>query len=123
MQRQTKLLEVPEIGGGDMLFALKDIIYTPESPRKKEPFTVKGKVGLFGIPFLAPIWVIARVTYPERWWEEIIPVIGSPTVGEGQMAIGGDFEINFPQGFDREGEFILEVEVHAGPTYTIDKIT
>ncbi|MBA7542148.1 hypothetical protein ES705_34467 [subsurface metagenome] len=120
MQRQTKLLEAPEFGGG--LFSLKDIIY-PETIRKGEPFMVKGKVELFSLPFLAPIWVIARVTAPETWWEHYIPIWGSPTVGEGQMAIGGDFEITFPKGFDREGEFVLEVEAHAGPTYAIDKIT
>lgn len=119
-QRRALPFEAPE---GGILFTLKDITYTPEAPRKDEPFTVKGKVELFGIPFLAPVWVIAKVTYPERWWEEIIPIIGSPTVGEGQMALGGDFEINFPKGFDREGEFLLEVEVHAGPTYTLDSIT
>ncbi|GAJ07153.1 unnamed protein product, partial [marine sediment metagenome] len=80
-------------------------------------------VELFGLPFLAPAWVIAKVTYPERWWEEIIPIIGSPTVGESQLAMGGDFEITFPKGFDREGEFTLKVEVHPGPTYTMDSIT
>jgi len=118
-RREVELFEAPK----DLLFSLKDITYTPETPRKKEAFTVKGKVELFGIPFLAPIWVIAKVTYPEEWWEEIIPIIGSPTVGEGQMALGGDFEITFPRGFEREGEFPLDVEAHAGPTYTIDKIT
>ena len=99
MQRRVSLFEAPE----GVLFTLKDISYTPEMPRMKEPFTVMGKVELFGLPFLAPVWVVAKVTYPEKWWEEIIPIIGSPTVGEGQMAIGGDFKINFPKGFDREG--------------------
>lgn len=106
-----------------IFFTLKDVIYTPESPRLKQPFTVKGKVELFKIPFLAPVWVQARVTYPEKWWEEIVPIIGSPTIGEGTTALGGNFEITFPKGFDREGEFALSVEVYAGPTYTIDKMT
>ncbi|GAH73321.1 unnamed protein product, partial [marine sediment metagenome] len=104
-----------------LLFTLKDVLYVPETPRLDEPFTVKGKVELFGIPFYAPIWVQARVTYPERWWEEIIPIIGSPTVVEGAMVVGSDFEITFPKGFNREGEFALEVLVYAGPTYSIDK--
>ena len=116
--QQVKLLDTE-----NLLFSLKDVTYSPESPRMKQPFTVTGKVELFGIPFLAPIWVIARVTYPEKWWEEIIPIIGSPIVGEGEMALGGDFEITFPRGFDREGEFTLGVEVHPGPTYTVDSIT
>lgn len=119
MQREVKLFEMP----GNILFSLKEITYTPTAPRMKEVFTVKGKVELFGIPFVAPIWMIAKVTYPEEWWEEIIPIWGSPTVGEGQMALGGDFEIAFSKGFDREGEFTLAVEVHAGPTYTLDSIT
>ncbi|GAI87688.1 unnamed protein product [marine sediment metagenome] len=105
-----------------ILFTLKDIIY-PETIRKSEPFTVKGKIELFSIPFLAPIWVIAKVTAPEIWWEHYIPIWGSSTVGEGTFAIGGDFKIEFPRGFDREGEFTLEVEAHMGPTYTMDAIT
>ena len=113
---------LPSIAPEGMFFSLKPITY-PEIIRKGEPFIVRGKVELFGIPFLAPIWVIAKVTAPETWWEHYIPIWGSPTVGEGQMAVGGDFEITFPRGFDREGEFSLEVEVHGGPTYTMDSIT
>lgn len=118
MQEQAELSTVK-----DILFTLKDITYTPETLRLKQPFTVKGKIELFKIPFLAPIWVQVRVTYPEAWWEEIIPVIGSPTITEGAMVIGGDFEVTFPRGFDREGEFILEVNAYAGPTYSIDTMT
>jgi len=122
-QRRTRLPELPEFGQGDMLFTLKDITYTPSMPRKNVPFTVTGKIELFGIPYMLPIWVVAKVTYPEEWWEEIIPIWGSPTVGEGQTALGGDFEIKFPRGFDREGEFALDVEAHLGPTFTVDKMT
>ena len=122
-QRQTRLPAMPEFGGDGMLFTLKTITYSPETPRLEEPFVVKGKVELFGIPFLAPLWVIAKVTAPETWWEHYIPIWGSPTVGEGQLALGGDFEITFPKGFDREGEFSLKVEVHLGPTFTLDSIT
>ncbi|MBA7644246.1 hypothetical protein ES703_51988 [subsurface metagenome] len=118
MQRRALPFEAPE----GALFSLKDVSYT-ETPRLKEPFTVKGKIELFKIPFVAPIWVIAKVTYPERWWEEIIPIIGGPTISEGATVFGGNFEITFPRGFDREGEFILEVEAYAGPTFSIDKMT
>jgi len=114
---------LPTIAPEGILFTLKDISYAPEAPRMNEPYIVSGKVNLLGIPFLAPVWVIAKVTYPEEWWEEIIPIWGSPTRSEGQMAFGGDFDISFPKGFDREGEFTLEVEVHAGPTYTVNKMT
>jgi len=120
MQKRAELFELPQ---GNLLCTLKDITYTPESPRMKEPFTVRGKVELLKIPFVMPIWVLAKVTYPEEWWEELIPIWGSPTVGESQTALGGDFEINFPKGFEREGEFALDVEVHAGPTFSLDKIT
>ncbi|HUV56171.1 MAG TPA: hypothetical protein VMV84_02955 [Dehalococcoidales bacterium] len=122
MQQPTKLIEIPEPGNGDLLFTLKDITI-PESPRLKQPFTVKGKVELFKIPFLAPIWVRAKVTYPEAWWEEIVPIIGAPTVIESDIAIGSDFEISFPRGFAREGEFVLEVEAYAGPTFSVAEIT
>ena len=114
---------MPEIKAPEgVVFTLKDLTYSPEQPREKEPFTVKGKIELFKIPFVTPIWVQAKVTYPERWWEEVIPIIGSPTVAEGATVFGGNFEIKFPKGFDREGEFILEVSVYLGPTYSIDSI-
>lgn len=116
MQRPAKLFEAPEIGGNNMLFSLKEIIHTPEAPKMGEAFTVRGKVELFGIPFLAPVWVIATVTYPEQWWE----VIGSPSIAEGTLVIGGDFEISFPRGFEREGEYSLEVALYGGPTYGME---
>ncbi|GAH29337.1 unnamed protein product, partial [marine sediment metagenome] len=74
-----------------ILFTLKDIAYIPEAPKMDEPFTIKGKVDLLKIPFLAPIWVTATVTYPETFWEEIIPIWGSPRVSEMSMVIGGNF--------------------------------
>ena len=123
MQQPGKLIEMPEFGEGDILFTLKDVTYTPDRPRLKVPFAVKGKLELFKIPFLAPIWVRAKVTYPEAFWEEIIPIIGAPTVIESDVAIGSDFEINFPRGFDREGEFVLDVEAYAGPTFSVAKMT
>jgi len=107
----------------DILFTLKEITYTPERPRLKDPFTVKGKVEFLKLPFVTPIWVIITATYPERWWEEIIPIIGSPQVREMATVIGGDFEITFAKGFDREGDFGLAVRVYAGPTFPIDKVT
>jgi len=121
--QKRELFEMPEFAQGEMFFSLKDIISTPETPKMNEPFTVKGKVELLKIPFLAPVWVIATITYPEKWWEEIIPIIGAPEVREMDMAIGGDFEITYPRGFTREGEFTLAVKVYAGPTMPIDKWT
>jgi len=118
MQRQTKLFEL----GDDLLFSLKDIAYTPVVPKMNEPFTVTGKVNLFGIPFLAPAWVIVTATYPATWWEQIIPIIGAPEVRESSMVVGSDFEITFKRGFLREGEFALSVRVYPGPTFPLDSI-
>ena len=119
MQRRALPFEAPE----GVLFTLKDLTYTPEKPRLKETFTVKGKVELLKLTFVLPIWVVVTVTYPERWWEEIIPIIGGPEVRESSTVIGGDFEITFRKGFDREGDFGLAVRAYAGPTFPIDKIT
>lgn len=121
MQRRAELFEAPGMPE-DILFALKDITYTPETPRMDEPFIVKGKVDLFKIPFLAPLWVIATVTAPETWWEHYIPIWGAPQVREMVMATGGDFEVTFPKGFDREGEYSLATRLYAGPTMPIDKM-
>ena len=123
MNKKVGLFEAPEIGGGGLLFTLEDVVYSPETPTMDEPFTVTGKIKLFGLPFLAPAWVVAYVIYPETWWEEIIPIWGSPRVSEGDFALGGNFEIAFPKGFQREGDFDLSVEVHAGPTMPIDSFT
>jgi hypothetical protein len=111
------------LGEKDILFTLKDIAYTPEAPKMNEPFTVKGKIDLFKIPFIGPLWVIATVVYPEKWWEEIIPIIGSPEVRESDTALGGNFEVTFKKGFDREGEYSLAVRAYAGPTMPLDSFT
>jgi hypothetical protein len=111
------------IESGGLLFALQDVTFTPETPQMKDPFTVKGKVNLLKIPFMAPLWIIAVVTYPEEWWEELIPIWGSPEVRASDVALGGDFTIEFPRGFEREGEFKLDVYLYGGPTYALDSIT
>ena len=113
---------VDEIASEGLLFALGDVSYSPVAPKMNEPFTVKGKIGLFKIPFFGPLWIIATVTYPETWWEEIIPIIGSPEVRATDIALGGNFEITFAKGFQREGEFSLSVRVYPGPTIPIDSI-
>jgi len=116
MQQPARLFEAPE----DILFSLKEITYTPESPRKEEPFTVKGKMELFGIPLLVPVWIKATVSYPERWWEEITPIIGAREVREFGMATGGEFTLTFKKGFIREGKFGLAVRLYPGPSFPID---
>ncbi|GAH87334.1 unnamed protein product, partial [marine sediment metagenome] len=117
----TDMPEVEEVEG--LLFTLKDITYLPDTPRMNEPFLVTGKVELFKIPFLAPVWVIVTAEYPETWWEEIIPIIGAPQVREMAMVLGADFEITFKGGFTREGVFKLTTRLYAGPTMPLDKIT
>jgi len=117
------MAEIVQLSEGEgLLFTLTDISYSPVSPRMNEPFIVKGKVNLLKIPFVGPIWVIATATYPETWWEEIIPIWGSPEVRATDIALGGDFEITFAKGFQREGEFSLSVRVYAGPTIPIDSV-
>ncbi|GAJ00567.1 unnamed protein product, partial [marine sediment metagenome] len=106
-----------------LAFTLEEVSYSPLGPRKNEPFAVRGKIDLLKLPFFGPIWIIATVTYPERWWEEIIPIWGSPEIRKKTTALGGDFEISFPKGFDREGEFSLAVRAYAGPTMPLDSIT
>jgi hypothetical protein len=114
-------MEQVKVGEG-MLFSIKDLSYSPEAPRKNDPFTVKGKVELFGLPFVAPVWVIVTVAYPETFWEEIIPIIGAPEVRESKMVIGGNFELTFKAGFIREGEYKLAARVYIGPTIPLDSL-
>lgn len=97
------------------LFSLKEVTYTPVAPRMKDPFTVKGKVDLLNLPFLAAVWVIATVTYPKQWWE----VIGSPKIALGTIAWFGNFSITFPKGFDREGDYSLDIAAYLGPTMAV----
>ena len=118
MPEKVKLPILPSEG---IFFSLRDIAYPP-TVQMNEPFTVTGKVDLFGIPFLAPVWVIITVTYPETLWEQIIPIIGAPEVRESSMVVGSDFEMTFKKGFLREGEFGLAVRVYPGPTVPIDSI-
>jgi hypothetical protein len=109
---RTELYGLPR---QDFLFVLKNVACTPKTPRQKEVITIKGEVDLLKIPFYAPVWVIASVTYPEKWWEFLL---GSPTVHEMTVAIGGKFEIKFAEGFDRDGEYSLAVNLYFGPTIT-----
>ncbi len=114
MQQPTSLAALPK----DIFFVLKDVTYTPEVPKMKEPLTIKGKIDLFKIPFVGPIWVAAKVTYPKEFWE----IIGAPSVAIVNIAIGGNFAITFKDGFDREGEYKLEVMAYAGPTFSFSEI-
>ena len=116
-----KIVGLPAVEG--LLFTFSDITHSPEIPKMNERFTVKGKVALFRLPFFGPIWIIATAVYPETWWEEIIPIIGSPEVRADATAIGSDFEITFPKGFSREGEFPLTLRAYAGPTMPLNSVT
>lgn len=105
-----------------LLFALKDVSLSPAAPRLKERVTVKGKIDLFRMPFVGPLWVLVTVTYPEKWWEAIIPIIGAPSVRQTTVALAGHFETTFITGFDREGEYAVAVRVYAGPTAALDSV-
>lgn len=112
MAQQVSLAPVNATGA---LFALKEVAFSPGAPGLKEPFTIKGKVDLFSLPYLAVVWIIAIVTYPQRWWE----TVGSPKVAVGSMAWLGNFSITFPEGFDREGDYKLDVAAYLGPTMAV----
>jgi len=118
MQRRAELKVIENIG-----FSLEDIAIAPATPRMNEPIIVSGKVKLLKLPFVAPIWVIVTVKAPEKWFEHFIPIWGSPEIREMAMVVGGDFEVTFKKGFDREGEFGLAVRVYAGPTLPINTLT
>lgn len=105
---------------GGALFTLKDVSYFPEFPRANEAFGVTGRAELFGIPFLPPLWVIVTCTYPETWWEEIVPIIGAPSERRMGLVRMGNFRVDFPLGLKREGEYELLVELFAGPTTPLD---
>lgn len=96
------------------LFSLKEVTWTPDTPKQKEPFTIKGKVDLINVPFLPLVWVIASVTYPKQ----LTDILGAPVAQSMSMAWFGNFSISFNEGFDREGEYKLDLNVYLGPTVT-----
>jgi archaellum component FlaG (FlaF/FlaG flagellin family) len=99
-----------------ILFDLATMTLTPTAPRKKEPFVIKGKINLLTVPFFLPAWVSASVTYPENFWEELLKIWPSPTVTKSDISQFGNYEIRFDDGFEREGEFKLQLHLYAGPT-------
>ncbi len=110
-----------ELGSmSSLLWKLKDVTISPEIPRRGEPVVIRGKVDLFGMSYILPTWVLATIVYPENWWEEIIPIIGAPRVREITIGVGGDFEILFPKGLLREGEYEVNLGAYLGPTNPID---
>lgn len=109
--QEVKLLEAPT-----GLFKLSNVAHAPATPAREQPFIITGDISLFSIPFVALVWVIGSVTYPESWWESIIPLLGSPVVHRVDVALGGHFKIQFPEGFKRDGKYSLIVRAYLGPT-------
>ena len=97
-------------------FTLKKVQWTA-TPLTNTDFKITGKVDLIGIPYIAPVWMIAYVTYPRRSIGPI-PVEPFPPVAHaGSVAWFGNFSIDFPKGFDREGEYTLDLKMFLGPTF------
>ena len=93
------------------LFDIRSVSY-PSTIKTKTAFKVTGDVTLFSIPFYALLWVAVTVTYPKKWWE----VIGSPETASVAIAKLGKFEVEFPEGFDREGDYTIDIRAFLGPT-------
>ena len=97
-------------------FTLRNVKWTA-NPVTNTDFKITGKVDLFGIWYLAPVWVIAYVTYPRRSIGPI-PVEPFPPIAHaGSVAWFGNFVINFPKGFERTGEYTLDLRMFLGPTF------
>ena len=97
-------------------FTLRNVKWTA-NPVTNTDFKITGKVDLFGIWYLAPVWVIAYVTYPRRSIGGI-PVEPFPPIAHaGSVAWFGNFSIDFPKGFDRTGEYTLDLKMFLGPTF------
>ena len=97
-------------------FTLKNVQWT-QNPITNTPFKITGKVDLFGIPWIIPPWVIAYITYPRRSIGPI-PIEPFPPIAHaGVVAWFGNFTINFPKGFEREGEYTIDLKMFLGPTF------
>jgi hypothetical protein len=97
-------------------FTLRNVKWTV-NPVTNTDFKITGKVDLIGIPFIAPVWIIAYVTYPRRSIGPI-PVEPFPPIAHaGSVAWFGSFSIDFPKGFEREGEYTLDLKMFLGPTF------
>lgn len=96
------------------IFTLKTVDW-PDTIQQNVPFAITGEIDLFGLSFLAPIWILAKVTYPKEWWE----IIGSPITSKGAFVLGGKFTLKFDDGFSRTGKYGLEISVFGGPTTAV----
>jgi hypothetical protein len=100
------------------LFEIKNI-KLPSLLKTNDEFKITGDVHLFGIPFIGPLWVDATIKFPSKTLAGI-PVpepLGTPTATATAIAIGGHFSFDFtsPTGFDREGDYKLDLNLYLGP--------
>lgn len=92
------------------LFELKNVKY-PASLTTDTEFKITGDVTLFGIPWEGLAWALATVTYPRKLLEP-----APPKKSTGAVVFLGKFTINFGEGFNREGEYKLDINLYGGPT-------
>jgi hypothetical protein len=95
------------------IFSIENVKF-PSLVTMSTDFTIDGELKLFSLPFYGVMWVVAKVTYPKQWWE----IIGSPITTQTVIATLGKFSITFPKGFDREGDYLLDIAAYLGPEKT-----
>ncbi len=100
-------------------FVLKTVEYTPLAPKVGEALEITGEITLFGFRFIGPVWVIAYVTYPKEWWQEIIKISGAKEARVSALVTGGKFDLFFDEGFEKEGTYTLVVSLYGGPTLAV----
>lgn len=95
-----------------MFWEIKDVIFDSQTTRNTS-WKVSGKVALFGIPYILPMWIIVNVHYPKTLVTEV--VTGAPIKSKTAVAIGGSFNVEYPDGFEREGAYTVDINAYVGP--------
>ncbi len=95
-----------------MLWEIKDVVFDSQTTRETS-WKLSGKVTLFGIPYIFPMWIVVNVHYPKTLVTEALT--GAPIDSKTVVALGGSFKVEYPEGFAREGAHTVDVMAYAGP--------